>query len=261
MNRVEKEEYVIRLYKEGRSVREIAEVMHMSFRDIAIIKKAKLEADGERGSLQEDDDIKSKSKTTQAIKMLSELKTPIEVAIALDLPVNQIEAIYREYWKLDGMFKLTQIYEEAKYDLHDLLDLHRMVKGLGIEKQDLINVLDFVKYNQLRTMQWQAGCLRSEINALEWERRSSTNQIFELKWTIHEHEESLAQKRGEMAYLNRECRKLRQRFTDYNAKLPPITESKPDTDSDSTQIVPYSKERLLACAKPYQTSCHENQNT
>jgi DNA-directed RNA polymerase specialized sigma24 family protein len=49
MNRVEKEEYVIRLYKEDRSTREIAKLMHMSFRDIwAIINKAKLEAERER---------------------------------------------------------------------------------------------------------------------------------------------------------------------------------------------------------------------
>jgi transcriptional regulator len=72
MNRSEKEQYVIQLYKEGKTVREIAELVHMSFRDIgSITKKAKLEAEGERGPLQEDDDIKSKSKTTQAIKLLS----------------------------------------------------------------------------------------------------------------------------------------------------------------------------------------------
>ena len=56
MNRVEKEQYVIRLYKENKSTREIAKLMHMSFRDIgAVIKK-----DGERRSLEEeeDDDIK-----------------------------------------------------------------------------------------------------------------------------------------------------------------------------------------------------------
>jgi chromosome segregation ATPase len=63
-------------------------------------------------------------------------------------------------------------------------------------------------HNQLETLQWKAGYLRSEINALEWERRNSTNQIFELKWMINESEETLRQKRGEMAYLNRECRKL-----------------------------------------------------
>jgi len=45
MNRQEKEQYVIRLYKDNKSTREIAKLMHMSFRDIgSIIKKAKLEA-------------------------------------------------------------------------------------------------------------------------------------------------------------------------------------------------------------------------
>ena len=110
MNRVEKEEYVIRLYKENRSTREIAKLIHMSFRDTgAITKKVKLEADGERDPLEEDDDIKSKSKTTQAIKLFSELKTPLEVVIALDLPADQVQAIYQEYWELDGMYRLSQV--------------------------------------------------------------------------------------------------------------------------------------------------------
>jgi hypothetical protein len=125
----------------------------MSFRDIAsITKKVKLEADRERGQLEEDDDIKSKSKTTQAIKLFSELKTPIEVAIALDLLAAQVRAIYQEYWELDHMYRLAQIYE-VKYDLHDLLRLHRIAKDLGMEKQDVINVLDLVKNNQLQTLQ------------------------------------------------------------------------------------------------------------
>ena len=155
MSRSEKEECVIRLYKENKSTREIAKLMHMSFRNIgSITKKVKLEANG--GEL-EDDDIKSKSKTTQAIKLFSELKSPVEVAIELDLSVDQVEAIYQEYWKLEGMYGLAQIYEEAKYDLHDLLRLHRIAKDLGMEKQDIINVLEFVKHNQLRTLQWKAS--------------------------------------------------------------------------------------------------------
>lgn len=72
MNREEKEQYIIRLYKEGRSTREIAEVVHMSFRDIGtIIKKVKSEDHGERSPSEEDEDIKSKSKTTQAFKLFS----------------------------------------------------------------------------------------------------------------------------------------------------------------------------------------------
>ena len=73
MNRTEKEQYVIRLYNENKSTREIAKLMHMSFRDIgAIIKKVKSQADEERGQLEQDEDIKSKSKTTQAISLFSE---------------------------------------------------------------------------------------------------------------------------------------------------------------------------------------------
>jgi intein-encoded DNA endonuclease-like protein len=49
MNREEKEQYVIQLYKENKSTREIAKLMHMSFRNIgAIIKNVKLEADRQR---------------------------------------------------------------------------------------------------------------------------------------------------------------------------------------------------------------------
>jgi uncharacterized membrane protein len=141
MSREEKEQCVIRLYKENKSTREIATLMHMSFRDIgSITKKVKLEANG--GQL-ENDDIKSKSKTTQAIKaikLFSELKSPVEVAIALDLPADQVRAIYREYWELDHMHKLAQIYDEVKYDLYSLLRLHKIVKehpGEGVWSREI----------------------------------------------------------------------------------------------------------------------------
>ena len=50
MNREEREEYVAQLYKENNSIREIARLVHMSFRDIgAIINKVKLQAERERG--------------------------------------------------------------------------------------------------------------------------------------------------------------------------------------------------------------------
>src|SRR5215831_18149284 len=242
MNREQKVQYVIQLWKEGKTIREIAELVHMSFRDIgAITNKVKLEADGERGPLQEDDDVKSKSKSTQAIKLFSEGNSPVDVAIALDLQTDQVLAIYREFWELEGMYGLAQIYEEAKYDLHDLLRLHRIVKVRGMEKQDITNVLDLVKNNQLQILQSRAEYLRYEINMLEIEKTRSEHRIVRLKRMINESEETLAQKRGEMAYLNRECRKLRQRFIDYNShNLHPVTNSEPN--SHSTQIVPYNKE-------------------
>jgi polyhydroxyalkanoate synthesis regulator phasin len=149
--------------------------------------------------------------------LFSELKTPVEVAIALDVPADQAQAICLEYWKLDGMYRLAEIYEEAKYDLHDVLRLHRIVKDLGMEKQDIINALELVKQNQLQTLESKVQNLRYQINLLEAQKRKYMDHIFNLKRMIRESEETLAQKRGEMAYLNRETRKLRQRIIDYNS--------------------------------------------
>jgi len=50
----EKEKHVIQLYKEGRTVRDIAKQMHMSFGDIGvIIRKVKAEAEREAGHIKE----------------------------------------------------------------------------------------------------------------------------------------------------------------------------------------------------------------
>jgi hypothetical protein len=74
MTREEREEYVIRLYKEGRTVREIAELVHMSFRDIgAITNKVKLQSERERGYAAED--TQPKSPESRAFKMFSEGKS------------------------------------------------------------------------------------------------------------------------------------------------------------------------------------------
>jgi hypothetical protein len=203
MNRAEREEYVIRLYNEGRNTRDIAKLVHMSFSDIgAIIKKVKSEPDRERGQLEEEEDIKSKSKATQAIKLFSELNSPVEVAIALDLPAHEVQAIQREYWILDGMSSLAQIYDEAKNDLYDLLELHRIAKDRGMEKQDIINALEFVKYNQLQTLQDKAKSLRNEKDRLEHEKTKASSEYFKLKRMIGEAEQTLAQKRKEMAHMD-----------------------------------------------------------
>jgi hypothetical protein len=128
MNRQEREEYVIQLYKENNSIREIAKLMHMSFRDIgAIINKAKLQAERERGYVAED--TQPRSPESKAFKMFSEGKSPIEVAIALDEPGDRVRAMYREYWELSGRYELTQIYDEAKHYLPDLLRLHKIDLG------------------------------------------------------------------------------------------------------------------------------------
>jgi hypothetical protein len=129
MTREEREEYVVQLYKENNSIREIAKTMHMCFRNIgAIINKAKLQAERERGYT---DDAEPKSPESRAFKMFSEGKSPIEVAIALDQPGDRVRAMYREYWELTGRYELAQIYYEARYDVRGLLRLSKYTSRNG----------------------------------------------------------------------------------------------------------------------------------
>jgi hypothetical protein len=56
----------------------------------------------------------------------------------MDLPSEEVQAIYIEYWELKCMFSLAQIYDESKYDLPRLLRLHKILgntQGFGTENK------------------------------------------------------------------------------------------------------------------------------
>jgi hypothetical protein len=76
---------VIQLYEEDKNFKDIAKLTHKSIRDIsAIIKRHQESIERESGQPEErndDYDIKSKSKTTQAIKMFSDGKSPTDVVL------------------------------------------------------------------------------------------------------------------------------------------------------------------------------------
>jgi DNA-binding CsgD family transcriptional regulator len=92
LTRQEKEQKVLDLYNEGKTIREIAKELRMSFRDIgAILKKAS-------GALEERQDIKeSLSLSNKAYRLFSKGKTPIQVAITLNLSEDETTKFYQEY--------------------------------------------------------------------------------------------------------------------------------------------------------------------
>jgi hypothetical protein len=67
---------LFRLYEEGRTIRDITGLVHMSFRDIWVIRnKVKLQADREKGYPAEEP--QPKSDDSRAFKLLSEGKIPV----------------------------------------------------------------------------------------------------------------------------------------------------------------------------------------
>jgi hypothetical protein len=170
MTRIQKERYVIELYKQDKTVREIAQQVHMSPRDIGIItNKVKAEIERESGQLEVkvDYDIKARSKTTQAIKLFSEGKKLVDVVITLDLPPEDARIMYREFLGLKNMHKLVEVYDEMQNYLPSFLELFRIVESRGMNKDDIIDVLNLINTGQLPYLQKKVANLTYGINWLE----------------------------------------------------------------------------------------------
>jgi hypothetical protein len=190
MTREQKEKYVLELYQQGRTVRHIAEVTHLSFREIgAITKTYKQKIEQENGQLDEKDDAKSKSKTTQAIKLFSEGKNLVDVVIALDLQPGQVREIYRQLLKLKDMHKLVEVYDEMQNFLPSLLELFRLTITRGLNANDVIDILGIINTGQLQYMQRRIQSLTdaeawldNEIKKKEYHLRTVNNRIREFSY-------------------------------------------------------------------------------
>ncbi len=73
----------------------------------------------------------SLSESSRAYQMFEEGSTPIQVAITLGLREKEVSELYREYWCLNGMYHLNQIYEEIKDGIWSVIELHRRAKTEG----------------------------------------------------------------------------------------------------------------------------------
>src|SRR5919106_438886 len=111
MTRQERERLVLELYNQGKTIREIAKEARMSFRDIGIIlNKAAEEKTEVQGIKQNNNNNNGREKNqeeqqhlslaAQAYKLFSDRKTPLYVAIALNLRESEATKFYREYWRL-----------------------------------------------------------------------------------------------------------------------------------------------------------------
>jgi hypothetical protein len=143
LSNIEKEKLVTDLYyNQRKNVRQIAQEARISFRDITAILKKKEAAevnavgngsgigvDNQQQYQQSDDSSTNKSpneKATQAYKLFSEGKKPVQVAIELGLREKQVDKLYREFCKLKNLNELYEIYPQIEHCLPSFLKLHKV---------------------------------------------------------------------------------------------------------------------------------------
>jgi transposase len=165
LNRTEKEQRVIELYQQGKTIREIAQEVHMSFGNIgSIIRKVTGLQDDDSISKEQDKAPTTLSKESQALKLFLDGKTPIDVAIELDLKADEVNKIYRKFWDLNQLHQLTMLYQKIRNHIPSFLRLHSIIRGNGMGDDEIANVLKYA--NELRSLKYKVQQLACEVGHL-----------------------------------------------------------------------------------------------
>jgi hypothetical protein len=192
LTREEKEGLVTDLYNQGKNTRQIAQQVGISFRDIgAILQKAAKEKEREH----------SISVSSQAYAMFSEGKTPIQVAIKLNLREAEVTKFYTEFWNLNDLEALSKVYHEINGNIQYFLELYRLTKKANMNIQNIMTTLKIAN-NDLPTLEANYWILQTAVNSLEAEKHRSAIMIQELKdeiWGLQNTRDSLQSDCREMS--------------------------------------------------------------
>jgi transposase len=180
----EKEELVVKLYQDGKTIREIAAQAHLSFGTIGKIISL---LNGVENNDTISSDMNNKSKTTQALSLFSQGKRPIEVAIKLDLPASKIEDILQEFWVLNKLDELALVYLEIKYHLDLFLNLfHIMKKNKLINEKDIKTILKHA--SDLPSLKNKFRSFANAVLELEIKKKELSTQLFHLGLAINQYQ-------------------------------------------------------------------------
>jgi hypothetical protein len=119
------------------------------------------------------------SLSTQAYKLFSERKTPLEVSIALNLRESEATKFCREYWKLKQLHNLNMIYEEIKDDIGYFVKLYKLSKAKGMSIQHVIDVLAMAN-NDLPSIEERLKRLRNDVSMLQSQKHTCRRNLYQV---------------------------------------------------------------------------------
>ena len=152
-------------------------------------------------------------KATQAYKLFTERKKPVEVAIQLSLSEKEATRFYTEYWRLKRLYGLYHIYQESKGNLSYILKLCTLAKRHGITAADnniewFVNMVNIGTYN-IPEIQKVYSKLKDELEVIDHKRVMSkheldnmNNQTILLRRSMYQLSATCNNKRNEIAYLS-----------------------------------------------------------
>jgi transposase len=201
LNKHQKKALVMELYNQGKTRRQIAETVHMSFKDIADIIN---EYTGEDKQVNKPE----KSKDSRAFELFLQGKQSVEVAIELDMPADQVEELHVQYWRLSKLDDLEELYYEAGYSLPLLLRLHNILKDKRITKDKDISDLIELANDGLPNLRAKFEMLLNQVTVLENEKTALSTEILGLRNSIYSNNEIISHQKIQLRSLDRKLSQL-----------------------------------------------------
>ena len=237
LTRQEKEKMILDLYNQGKTYKEISEIVRVSPRDIKpVLAKAEKEREKELGintqDRKKDDTGNSQTQKAhifnQAYRLFSEGKPPLDVAIELDLKEKDVTKYYREYWKLRQIYSLNMVYEEIGDDIIHITKIHRKIRAAGMGVDQAINLIKNAN-NDLPTLEEKYQKVKREVSSLEFkklEAEKTLNDLFHqidslenmvewLQTSCQEEEDSLDELEQKKIRLKRLVKQFKENDAEY----------------------------------------------
>jgi archaellum component FlaC len=209
--RKQKEQQVIELYEEGRTYREIAQMLRMSPNTIkAILNREGLD--------------QSTTESSRAYELFSEGKSPLNVAIELGIRQPQADEYHNEYWALQGRDQVARIYKEVEKDPWPFIKLYRMMKAAGMDLEDVREVLSIANY-YLPSIKSKYKELRIKTHELELKKtylsdeiQKMNREIRNLHSTLSDYRTALEKETNRIKSLKKEMMQLKSEIVEFKAR-------------------------------------------
>lgn len=169
LNKKQRKQMVIKLYENGKTTRDIAKELRMSLRDIGIIMK---EINND-----EPEPKPEKSDHSKALQLFSSGKTPLQVAIILDLSFETVNKWYFEYLSLNNKSDFVEVLRDHPQYLPFFNEIAKKMKRGELFKEDVDYLLANLIY--CRASQHRKEWLEHEVNCLELKKKMLEDEMDE----------------------------------------------------------------------------------
>src|SRR5918996_2593398 len=158
MDKKQKEALVLAMLEKGESYRDIVQKAKVSPNTIKAISN--------RAGLDESTSISSR-----AFELYVQQKTPVEVAIALNLEAEKAINYYHEYFMLLGITEFTKAYIQVKENPWPFINLVKLVQKARMGDAEVIELLKVANGYLPRVrlefdrLNWEKSSLQAELNS------------------------------------------------------------------------------------------------